>query len=70
MHQDMIKPYIITKIREETNDAKTVFFSITKTEEKPCGGFKVYTLESTIYVSKEEDMDQVIFNALEKSDWI
>ncbi len=66
----MIKPYTITHIREETDGAKTVFFSITKTEEKPCGGFRVSTLEAAAYVSKEEDMDQVLFSNLEKSDWI
>lgn len=66
----MIKPYNITNIREEPNGAKTVFFSITKTEEKPCGGFKVTTLKSTVYVSADENIDDILFNSLEKSDWI
>lgn len=69
MQVDMIKPYKITSIREEPDGNKTVFFSISKTVNNN-GLINTSTMDTAIYVLKEEDIDEVLFKDLEKGGWL
>jgi len=64
----MIKPYQITRIRNDL-EGQTIFFKVTKTVPKGCG-FSTFTMESALFVSKNEDVNNIMDKYLKDSGWI
>lgn len=64
----MIRPFLILDTKESP-DGLMVFFRVKKTvfaEER----YKTEIMESTIIVPHNEDVDQYLFNNLQKMGWI
>ena len=70
MRVDMIKPFKILSVRPEEGGAQTVFFSVSKTESVEPNKMVKQTMETAAYVPADEDVDQYIFDMLQKGGWI
>ena len=66
----MIKPFKITGTRDEVGGGTTVFFQVKKVQQVTETLSRMTTMDTAIHVPDGQDIDQYIFNDLQKGGWI